>query len=134
MQMKRFGEEWKHQQLFYTFTRTPFSFVYGSVFLERQQCMSQSSTLSTSSIQEKDPTQLTLAESIDRAWQYPPNSSQAQEINKEVCHFLTMGMHPISTVEEIGFRSLMYKLNPRYNCPSRKHFSKKELPQLYTHV
>ena len=45
-----------------------------------------------------------------------------------------MGMHPISTVEETGFCSLMYKLNPRYNCPSRKHFSEKELPQLYAHV
>ena len=101
---------------------------------ERQQGTLQSSTLSTSSIQEKDPTQLTLAESINRARQYPPNSSQAHEINKTVCHYLAMGMHLISTVEEIGFRSLMYKLNPRYNCPSRKHFSEKELPQLYAHV
>ena len=44
---------------------------------EQQQGTSQSSTLLTSSIQEKDPTQLTLVESINRAWQYLPNSSQA---------------------------------------------------------
>ena len=43
-------------------------------------------------------------------------------------------MHPVSTVEEGGFRNLMYKLNPKYHCPSRKYFSEKELPQLYTHV
>jgi len=43
-------------------------------------------------------------------------------------------MHPISTVDKTGFRCLAYKLNPRFNCPSRKHFSEKELPQLYANV
>jgi len=42
-------------------------------------------------------------------------------------------MHPLSTVEETGFLSLLYKLDPKYGCPSSKHFSEKELPQLYTH-
>jgi len=84
--------------------------------------------------QEKDPTQFTLAQSFNCSRKYLPNSLQAQEINKTVCHFLATGMYPICTVDEAGFRSLMYKLNPRYNCPSRKHFSEKELPQLYANV
>ena len=96
-----------------------------SSLVEREQ--KQDSTYSNE--QEKDPTQLTLAQSIDRSRHYPPNSLQAQEINKVVSHFF-----PISTVDEAGFRCLVYKLNPSYNCPSRKHFSKKELPQLYTNV
>ena len=84
--------------------------------------------------QEKDPTQFTLAQSFNCSRKYLPNLLQAQEINKTVCHFLATGMYSISTVDEAGFRSLMYKLNPRYNCPSRKHFSEKELPQLYANV
>ena len=86
---------------------------------ERQESLSQSS----SAAQGKEPVQLTLAESIDRAKQFPPNSPQAQELNQAVCTFLVKGMHSISTVEEAGFRNLMYKLNPRYRCPPRKHFS-----------
>ena len=77
---------------------------------------------------------LWLAQSMDHLGQYLLNSSQPQEINKAVGHFLATGIHPISTVDEAGFHSLMYKLNPRYNCPSRKHFSEKELPQLYANV
>ena len=84
---------------------------------------------------ERSPSNLrTLAESIDCAKQFPLNSPLAQELNQAVCTFLAKGMHSISTVEEACFRNLMYKLNPRYRCPSRKHFLEKELPQLYAHV
>ena len=63
-------------------------FVRGSLFLvERER--KQDSTYSSE--QEKDPTQLTLAQSIDRSRQYPPNSLQAQEINKAVSHFFSHG-------------------------------------------
>ena len=43
-------------------------------------------------------------------------------------------MHPILTVEEPGFVSLLNKLNPKYQCPTRRHFSEVELPRLYSHV
>ena len=71
------------------------------------------SQLSTSSrvVEEKEPVQLTLLESIDCTRQYPPSSSQAQELNQAVCSFLAKGMHPVSTVEEAGFRNIMYKLH-----------------------
>ena len=62
--------------------------------------------------QEKEPVQLTLAESIDHAKQFPPNSPQTQELNQAVCNFLVKGMHPLSTVEEAGFHNLMYNLIP----------------------
>ena len=38
------------------------------------------------------------------------------------------------TVERPGFKHLVTKLNPRYELPSRKHFSEYELPKLYNHV
>ena len=105
-----------------------------SLFAQERQDSSSQSPTSSRGTQEKEAIQLTLVEAIDRAKQYPHNSPQALELNEAICYFLAKGMHPLSTVEEPGFRNLIYKLNPRYHCPSRKHFSEKELPQLYTYV
>jgi len=99
--------------------------VEASSLVERER-MEDSTYLSE---QEKDPG------TINRPLKAVPAQFIASaEINKAVCHFLAMGMHPISTVDEARFCSLMFKLNPRYNCLSRKHFSEKELPQLYANV
>jgi len=38
------------------------------------------------------------------------------------------------TVEKSGFKLLVSKLNPRYNLPSRKHFTEVEIPKLYVEV
>ena len=43
-------------------------------------------------------------------------------------------MHPLHTVDKPGFRQLVFKLNPRYQLPSRKHFTDYEVPKLYNHV
>ena len=40
-------------------------------------------------------------------------------------------MIPINTVEKPGFRSMVRKLDPQYEVPSRKYFSKTALPSLY---
>ena len=40
-------------------------------------------------------------------------------------------MIPINTVEKPGFRSMVRKLDPRYEVPSRKYFSKTVLPSFY---
>ena len=41
---------------------------------------------------------------------------------------------PISTVEKPGFKHLLLKLHPRYQIPSRRHFTDHKIPQLYSHV
>ena len=43
-------------------------------------------------------------------------------------------MQPYHTVERQGFKSMVSKLNPKYNLPSCKHFCEKEIPSLYTSV
>jgi len=43
-------------------------------------------------------------------------------------------MHPILTVEEPSFIRMLNKFNPKYQCPTRQHFSEAELPCLYIHV
>ena len=39
---------------------------------------------------------------------------------------------PSSTVGKPGFKHLVSKLNPRYEIPSRKHFSEYEISALYS--
>ena len=41
---------------------------------------------------------------------------------------------PLYTVEKPGFRQIVAKLNPRYDLPSRKYFSSREIPGLYSSV
>ena len=43
-------------------------------------------------------------------------------------------MRPVSIIEKPGFQHMVSKLNPRYQLPSRKHFSDYEVPKLYYHV
>ena len=61
-------------------------------------------------------------------------SKQAKKINKAVAYFLAKDMQPYHTVERQGFKSMVSKLNPKYNLPSRKHFREKEIPSLYASV
>ena len=41
-------------------------------------------------------------------------------------------MIPFNTVKKLGFCSIVIKLDPRYELPSRKYFSKTALPSFYT--
>ena len=84
----------------------------------------------------KQPTtsQASLAEVITRATKFASTSAQAKEFNRAVTYYLAKDAVPISTVDKPGFRHLVSVLNPRYQLPSRKHFSDQEIPQLYTHV
>ena len=41
-------------------------------------------------------------------------------------------MLPIYTVKKEGFKAMLRKFNPRYDLPSRNHFSRVVLPALYS--
>ena len=43
-------------------------------------------------------------------------------------------MIAINTVEKPGFRSMVRKLDPRYEVPSRKYLTKIALPSLYAEI
>ncbi len=64
------------------------------------------------------------------------NSNRAQTINvtKSICVFMALDMRPFSVVENDGFTHLLSVLEPRYQLPSRPHFSQNVLPHLYSEV
>lgn len=43
-------------------------------------------------------------------------------------------MRPLSIVDNLHFREFVRELDPRYSLPTRKHFSEKVIPQLYSEV
>ena len=78
--------------------------------------------------------QLTLTELIARSTKYTADSAQAKELNRAITYFIAKDSMPISTVEKSGFKHLLLKLYPRYQIPSRRHFTDHEIPRLYSHV
>ena len=78
--------------------------------------------------------QTTLEESIARSAKYLSDSAQAKELNCAVTYHIAKDSMPISIVERPGFKYMLLKLNPRYQIPSRRHFTDYEIPQLYSHV
>ena len=78
--------------------------------------------------------QTTLEESIARSAKYLPDSAQAKELNCAVTYYIVKESMPISIVERPGVKYMLLKLNPRYQIPSRQHFTDYEIPQLYSHM
>ena len=62
---------------------------------------------------------------------YPPNSEKRKKITAAIGHFLAKDMQPISTVEGDAFKKLIHALDTRYALPSRHHFSRVVLPNMY---
>ncbi|XP_078018496.1 E3 SUMO-protein ligase ZBED1-like [Epinephelus lanceolatus] len=62
---------------------------------------------------------------------YATNSEKHKTITKAVGVFIAKDMQPYSVVEDTGFRHMMKTVEPRYQVPSRIHFSSKVIPELY---
>ncbi|XP_016355543.1 zinc finger BED domain-containing protein 1 [Sinocyclocheilus anshuiensis] len=60
-----------------------------------------------------------------------PTSARAAEITRCIGVFMGKDMRPFSVVENEGFRLLLNTLEPRYQIPSRPHFSQTVMPTLY---
>ena len=78
--------------------------------------------------------QATLVSIVAKSAMYSPTSSQAKDLNRAITYHIAKDAMPLSTVEKPGFKSMVSKLNPRYQLPSRKHFSDYEIPRLYSEV
>ena len=63
---------------------------------------------------------------------YTSTSPQAKDLN--LAYYIAKNAVPLSTIEKPGFQLMVSKLNPRYQLPSRRHFSDYEIPHLYSHV
>lgn len=65
---------------------------------------------------------------------YDKQSKRHKDITKAVTNFLAKDMMPLSTVENVGFRKMMSVIDPRYELPGRKYFSRTAIPALYGEV
>lgn len=58
-------------------------------------------------------------------------SGRAKAITSGVACFIAKDLRPYSVVENSGFRNLMKILEPRYDMPSRNHFTNMVIPAMY---
>lgn len=61
----------------------------------------------------------------------PHNSARAQEITRYIAEYIACDLRPFSAVDGKGFKRLVTKLEPKYQMPSRAHFSQTVFPALY---
>lgn len=71
--------------------------------------------------------------SVDTFFQakLPFNSARATSITHGISVYMCKALRPYNTAENDGFCYMMCILEPRYDIPSRKHFSDKIIPALY---
>lgn len=62
------------------------------------------------------------------------NSARAKVITASITRFIVKDMRPYSVVENGFFWDMIKTLEPRYNIPSRQHFTDKCVPELYNKV
>lgn len=67
---------------------------------------------------------LTLEETPKRLGKYNSHSSESRvNYYKAVTYYIVKDAMPVYRVTEPRFKHLISKLNPRYELPSRKHFT-----------
>jgi len=64
----------------------------------------------------------------------PRSGNRATAVTKSIGVFIAKDMRPYSVVENKGFQHMINVLEPRYDLPSRVHFSEKVIPKLYEEV
>ena len=87
-----------------------------------------SSKTKISSEREINTKQPTLSKFIARSAKYSPDSAQAKELNCAIAYYIAKDSMPIGIIERPGFKNMLLKFNPRYQIPSRKHFTDYEIP------
>ena len=103
--------------------------IYAEVAPKKLPKRGESSQSSTS-----NTTQVTLGELVAKSAMYSPSSPQAKELSRAVAYHIAKDAVPLSTVDKPGFQYMVSKLNPRYQLPSRRHFSDYEIPHMYSHI
>ncbi|MBN3306654.1 ZBED4 protein, partial [Amia calva] len=65
------------------------------------------------------------------ASQLSQSSIRATAIMRDIGVFIAADMRQFSVVENLGFRRLLHTLEPKYTIPSRAHFTRTVVPNLY---
>ncbi|KAL7841202.1 hypothetical protein SRHO_G00248930 [Serrasalmus rhombeus] len=88
-----------------------------------------STVLKSTTAPVKKTSQTTLTNTFGP--QLPQSSVRATAITRDIGVFIAADMRPFSVVENQGFRRLLHTLEPKYTIPSRTHFTRTVIPNLY---
>ncbi|XP_067951337.1 E3 SUMO-protein ligase ZBED1-like [Watersipora subatra] len=83
-------------------------------------------------VDKQAPQQTKLQEVWDKKRQYAPEDKAQARITNAITRCLAKDSMPLYTVEKQGFKDLIECLDPRFKMPSRKLFSDKLIPSLYS--
>lgn len=75
--------------------------------------------------------QQTIVSAFSSTVPYDKKTKRHKDITNAIAYCIAKDMLPISTVENKGFNKLIKVIDPRYDLPGRKHFSRTVLPRLY---
>ena len=102
--------------------------------LKSQKSKEGSSAKKITKPAETGTKQPTIVDLVEASKKFSSSSPQALELNRAVAYFIAKDAQPFYAVERPGFRTMVAKLNPRYELPGRKYFVEHQLPQLYNEV
>ena len=71
-----------------------------------------------------------LADFVEKTQLYKPDSSKKKLIDHDILNMIVKDMQPLSIVENIGFRQLLHRLDPKYPIIARSTLTQL-LPQRY---
>src|SRR6218665_344725 len=96
---------------------------------------SPSTSASSSSIGSPSSTSgSSLVDALDRMKKWDFNDPRALAWNKLIGEFIAVDTQPFTVLEDVGFRRLVAKAEPRYKLPSPKYFSTSLIPDMYEAV
>ena len=75
--------------------------------------------------------QPTITEALHHLQPLPQNSKRWKALTNSICYCIGKDMLPFSTVNNVGFRKMLYTFEPRYVLPDRKAFSHHYIPEIY---
>ena len=75
--------------------------------------------------------QSSIVSAFERSKMLSTSSREHKELTDDVTLCLAKDCLPIYTVEKKGFIEMLRRFNPRYQLPSRSHFSRVAIPALY---
>lgn len=97
---------------------------------KRTQQDMESTESTTVTMRKKLKTQMSLQQSIEAGRAWDMNSPQAQHITNLIGEMMVLDNQPFLIAEDLGFMRLIKHVAPRYQLPSRHHFSEKVIPNL----
>ena len=100
-----------------------------TAFKEKQRISEQSTE--SSSLNPSESRQKKILQFTQTSNPLPRNSKLHKKLVCALTEFVCLDMQPVSVVEGIGFRKLLYTLEPRFQVPSRNHLSRTEIPLRY---